>query len=50
MMIDEDRNIQECCGVCGYRFKPGDIVHELEIGRENETVCEMCYHIVLRRG
>ena len=48
--IGEEQEDPKSCGVCGYRFKPGDIVHELEIGRENETVCEMCYHIVLRRG
>ena len=41
---------EETCGVCGYRFKPGDIAHELEIGDKVETVCDMCYHDVLRRG
>lgn len=39
----------ETCGVCGYTFKPGDFVHELEIGRQVEKVCDMCYHSVLRR-
>ena len=41
---------EETCGVCGYTFKPGDIVHELEMVRQVETVCDMCYHDVLRGG
>ena len=44
--IPEDPKI---CGVCGYTLKPGDFVHELEIGCQVETVCDMCYHDVLRR-
>lgn len=46
MDVPEDPKI---CGVCGYTFHPGDIMHELEIGRQVETVCDMCYHDVLRR-
>ena len=46
----EEQEDPKSCGVCGYRFKPGDFVHELEIVREVETVCNMCYRDVLRRG
>lgn len=49
---DEEEKLSEdpkTCGVCGYIFKPGDFVHEIEIGRQVETVCDMCYHDVLRR-
>lgn len=41
---------EEYCDICGHRFETGNIVHELEIGGEVETVCDMCYHDVLRRG
>ena len=39
----------EMCGICGYTFKPGDICHEVELGVHLETVCDMCYHNVVRR-
>ena len=41
---------RERCEICGYTFKPGDIIHELDVASEAMTVCDMCYRDVLRRG
>jgi len=42
---------EKTCEVCGYRFEPGDYVHEVALGiwSENMILCDMCYCDVLRR-